>query len=195
MSLFEQILGAVASSQQQGSASELGSILGMAQQLSGNHGVDPAMMQMLMSAVGGHVQSSLQDQQASYGGDHVQNLVNQFSGTSASSQALSAVFGGGEQQVASAISQRTGMDPSLVMSLLPTLVPLVLGMLNQGAPVQGGGGDAMGAAMGALGTLAGGGGGGAASSNPVLNMFLDKNHDGNVDLGDAMGLAAQFLNK
>jgi hypothetical protein len=191
MSLFEQILGAVASSQQQGSASELGSILGMAQQLSGNHGVDPAMMQMLVSAVGGHVQSSLQDQHASYGGDHVQSLVNQFSGTSASSQALSAVFGGGEQQVASAISQRTGMDPSLVMSLLPTLVPLVLGMLNQGAPVQGG--DAMGAAMGALGAVTGGGG--SASSNPVLNMFLDKNHDGNVDLGDAMGLAAQFLNK
>jgi hypothetical protein len=191
MSLFEQILGAVASSQQQGSASELGSILGMAQQLSGNYGVDPAMMQTLMSAVGGHVQSSLQDQQASYGGDHVQSLVNQFSGTSASSQALSAVFGGGEQQVASAISQRTGMDPSLVMSLLPTLVPLVLGMLNQGAPVQGGGGDA----MGALDAMTGGGGGGAASSNPVLNMFLDKNNDGNVDLGDAMGLAAQFLNK
>jgi hypothetical protein len=24
-------------------------------------------------------------------------------------------------------------------------------------------------------------------------MFLDKNHDGNLDLGDAMGVAAQFM--
>jgi Bacterial protein of unknown function (DUF937) len=183
MSLFEQILGAVASSQQQGSASQLGSILGVAQQLSGNHGIDPAMMQTLMSAVGGQVQSSLQNQQSTYGDNHVADLVNQHAGTSPSSDALSAVFGGGEQQVASAVAQRTGIDPNLVMSLLPTLVPLALGMLNQGAP---GGGGAMGAAMG---------GGGAASGNPVLNMFLDKNHDGNVDLGDAMGMAAQFLNK
>lgn len=195
MSLFEQILGAVASSQQQGSASQLGSILGVAQQLSGNHGVDPAMMQMLMSAVGGHVQASLQNQQASYGGDHVSSLVNQYAGTSPSSQALSAVFGGGEQQVASAIAQRTGMDPSLVMSLLPTLVPLVLGMLNQGAPVQGGSGMSSGMGPGMSSGVGSATGGSAADGNPVLNMFLDKNHDGNVDLGDAMGLAAQFLNK
>jgi hypothetical protein len=33
----------------------------------------------------------------------------------------------------------------------------------------------------------------AASGNQLLNMFLDKNNDGNVDLGDAMGLAMQYM--
>jgi hypothetical protein len=33
----------------------------------------------------------------------------------------------------------------------------------------------------------------AAGGNSMLNMFLDKNNDGNVDLGDAMGLAMQYM--
>jgi hypothetical protein len=36
-------------------------------------------------------------------------------------------------------------------------------------------------------------GGASQSGNPLLNMFLDKNHDGQLDMGDAMGLAMQFM--
>jgi hypothetical protein len=181
MSLFDALLGAIANPQQQASMDGLGSMVGAMQQLSGQHGVDPGMMQTVLSMVGGQVRSSLQDQHDTMGADHVTGLVNQFSGMGANAGAVNALFGPQiEQQLAGQIAQHTGMDSNIVMALLPTLVPIALQFLQSGgvqgaAPVQ----------QQQQGN--------AFAGNPLLNAFLDKNHDGGVDMGDAMNMAAQFL--
>jgi hypothetical protein len=175
MDLFDAFMGAVANPQQSASVDQLGSILGTVQQLSGQHGIDPGMMQTVMSMVGGQVQNSLQEQHSTMGADHVQGLLGQFAGGSPSSGAVSALMTPQiQQQLAGAIGQKTGLDPNMLLGLLPMLVPVAMQFLHAGAPTS--------APAGA-----------AAGGNPLLNMFLDKNHDGNLDLGDAMGVAAQFM--
>jgi tetrahydromethanopterin S-methyltransferase subunit F len=172
MGLFDQIMSAVANPQQQGSADQLGSILGMAQQVAGNQGLDSGATQAVMSLLGGHVRSSLQNQ----GNDQAQMMVSQFGGLGNNPSAVNALFPGSmQQQVAESISQRTGLNSGMIMSMLPVLVPLVLNMLKSGAPAQ----QAQ----------------GVQSGNPVLNAFLDADRDGDVDVGDIMGMAGQFLSQ
>jgi hypothetical protein len=185
MSFFDQILSAIEDPQQQASPDQLGSILGAVDQLSGSNGIDPAMMQTVMSLVGGAVQSSLQEQQSTMGPDHVMGLLNQFSGTSHNPNALGAILNSGmQQQVASGISQKTGLDAGLILGLLPVLVPVVLNLINGGSQ-QGGGMGNMGGAMPQQQVSTGG--------NPLLNAFLDSDRSGSVDLGDALNMASQYL--
>jgi hypothetical protein len=173
MSLFDQILSAVGNPQQQASPDQLGGILGMAQQLGNSHGVDSGTTQMIMSTVGNYVRSSLQDKQALMGGDQVQSLVNQYSGLGSNPDAVQAVFSQDQQQqVTSDLSQKTGLNAGTIQAMLPVLVPIVLNLLQSGSNTQN-----------------------AQAGNPVLNTFLDSNQDGNVDLGDLMGMAGQFLNQ
>ncbi|GAP98961.1 hypothetical protein NIES2104_55180 [Leptolyngbya sp. NIES-2104] len=174
MGLFDQIMSAVANPQQQASTNQLGSILGVAQQVAGNQGIDSNTTQTVMSLLGGYVRSSLQNQQASQGSGHVQSLVNQFSGLGSNPQAVSALFpGGAQQQVSENIAQQTGLNAGTIQSMLPVLVPLVLNLLQSGSAQQGG----------------------QSAGNPVLNAFLDADRDGDVDVGDVMGMAGQFLNQ
>jgi hypothetical protein len=185
MSFFDQILSAIEDPQQQASADQLGGILGAVDQLSGSNGIDPAMMQTVMSMVGGAVQSSLQEQNSTMGPEHVMGLLNQFGGSNNPS-ALGAILNPGmQQQVASGVSQRTGLDAGLIMGLLPVLVPIVLNLINGGSSQQGGGIGNMGGAMPQQQASTGG--------NPLLNAFLDSDRSGNVDLGDALNMASQYL--
>ncbi len=165
MSLFDAISSAISNPDQQGSSSQIGSILNtvssMANSQQGGNSAD------LMSAVGSVVRSHLQNQQNEVGTDGVENLVNQFAGSNPSTAAVQAIFGGQAQQAISAIAERTGIDTSQIEAMLPTVLPLVLQLLQSGASNSGG--------------------------NPVLNMFLDSNHDGNVDLGDLMSQAGRFM--
>lgn len=175
MSLFDQIMSAVANPQQQGSTDQIGNILGVAQQVAGNQGLDSGATQAVMSMLGGYVRSSLQNTQAHQGRDQAQMLVNQYAGLGSNPQAVDALFPGAmQQQVAEGIAQRIGLNSGMVQSMLPVLVPLVLNMLRSGAPAQG--------------VQAGGG-------NSVLNAFLDADRDGDVDMGDVMGMAGQYLNQ
>jgi hypothetical protein len=89
-----------------------------------------------------------------------------------------------QQQLASGVSQKTGLDAGLILGLLPVLVPIVLNLINGGSQQQGGG-------MGNTGAMpqqqvsTGG--------NPLLNAFLDSDRSGSVDLGDALNMASQYL--
>jgi hypothetical protein len=182
MSFFDQILTAIADPNQPASADGLGSILGAVQQASSQHGVEPDMMQSVVSLLGGAVQSSLQDQQDAHGSDHVMGLLNQFSGGGSNTGAMNALFSPDmQQQVAGGISQKTGLDASVILGLLPMLLPVVLNLI-QGGGQQGG---AMGGGMTAQSA--------AAAGNPLLNAFLDRDHSGSVDLGDALNMASQYL--
>lgn len=168
MSLFDQILGAVNNPEQQGSMDQLGSIVNMAQQVGGQYGIDPAMTQTVMSMLGNTVQSGLQQHSDANGFDSTQNLVQQLSSSaSVNPNTIAALIPPEiQQQVCEAISQRTGLDAGLIQGMLPSLIPVAMNMLQGGA---------------------------TQSGNPLLNMFLDKNQDGQLDMGDAMGLAMQFM--
>ena len=61
MNLFDETLGAVSNPNQQASVDNLGNLVGMVQQVSGNNGMDGAMTQHVVSMVGSAVQSGLQD--------------------------------------------------------------------------------------------------------------------------------------
>jgi hypothetical protein len=120
-------------------------------------------MQSILSVVGKQVQSSLQTKQATEGSEAVENLVNQFAGTSADSQAVDSLFSPDIQaKVAENASQGTNLDVNTIQQLLPSLVPLLLSFLQSGG-------------------------------NPLLNKFLDVDGDGDVDIADAIKLASRFL--
>jgi hypothetical protein len=173
MSLFDAITSAIANPNQQGSTDQLSNILNTVSAIAGSQS-GTTNSPALMSAVGSVVQSALQNHQAQVGSTGVENLVNQYAGTSANTGAVQAIFGGQEQQAVQAIAQRTGMDANQISAMLPMVLPLVLNLLQSGAHTNA-----------QTGSNAGG--------NPVLNTFLDGDHDGDVDLGDLVAKAGSFL--
>lgn len=171
MGLFDQILSAVNNPEQHANPNQLGSILNTVQQLSGNYGASPDTTQSMLSVVGNYVRGSLQQTQATAGPQQAQALVNQFSGTGPNPQAVQALLGPGlQQQVVQDLIARTGLNAQTVQAMLPVLVPLALNLLQGGANTQN-----------------------PQAGNSVLNAFLDGDRDGDVDLGDALRVAGQFL--
>ncbi|GAA6623032.1 DUF937 domain-containing protein [Scytonema sp. NUACC26] len=174
MGLFDQIINALDNPNQQGNTGQLGDILNTVQQLSGNTGTDSSTMQSALGIVGNYVRSALQEKQNTEGNEAAQEVVNQYSGTSPNTQAVDSLFPPFvQQQVANAVSQRTGLNAGMVQQLLPILVPLVLNLLRSGANSQNP----------------------QAGGNPVLNSFLDSDRDGDVDIMDAMQMAGRYLGR
>ncbi|MDJ0773855.1 MAG: DUF937 domain-containing protein [Mastigocoleus sp. MO_167.B18] len=172
MGLFDQIISAVGNPETQGSIEQIGNIMNTVQQLSGNAGADQSTMQSAMSVVGSFVRSSLQEKRSAEGDEAVQSLVSEHAGTSPSLQAVSSIFSPQmQQQVAEAVSQRTGLDMSAIQGMLPVLVPMVLNLLKTGASSQNP----------------------QQNSNPVLNSFLDADGDGDVDVADMMQMASRYM--
>ncbi|GAB4229310.1 MAG: DUF937 domain-containing protein [Elainellaceae cyanobacterium] len=177
MGLFDQVLGAISNPNQQASNDQLGSILGTVQQATGSQGLDSGSTQAVMSMLGSYVRSSLQQQRQTQGAGRAEAIVNQFGGTSPNQNAVQALFGmNQQQQIAQAISQRTGINSQTILALLPVLVPIVLNFLKTGATKSNVPND-------------------RAGSNSVLNSFLDADGDGDVDIADAMGMAGRYLSQ
>ncbi|MBD2726376.1 DUF937 domain-containing protein [Nostoc sp. FACHB-892] len=174
MGLFDQILGAVANPNQQGSLGQLGGIVNSVQQMSDRTGTNPSTIQSVLSIVGSQVRSALQQKQATDGNQAAQTLVNQYAGTSPNPQAVNSLFSPQiQQQVAQVAAQRTGLDAGIVQQLLPLAVPLVLNFLKSGANVQNP----------------------QAGGNSVLNSFLDADGDGDVDIADAIQMASRHMQR
>lgn len=199
MGLFFDVLSAVNNPNQQASVGQLGSLVNSVQQLSSQTGMDSATTQNVLSAVGQFVQPALQQQGAAMGGQQLSNMVGQIAsagalgglmggdqgGNNPLGGLMGQVAGGGgaamlqgllpasmQQQMAQVVAQKTGLDPTMIQSMLPSLIPVVMNLLNMGA------------------TKPGASGGG----NPLLSAFLDGNHDGSTDLGDVMNFATRFIN-
>lgn len=184
MGLFDQILGAIDSPNQQASPAQLSNILTAAQQLSSSQGVDAGTTQTAMSVVGSFVRSALQEERQTRGADSAEAIVNQYAGTTPNANAVQALFGGNQQnQVIQAVSQRTGIPPQTIQMLLPILVPLVLNLLKTGSSNV----NAPNSTTTPAATT--------GSGNSVLNAFLDADGDGDVDVGDAMRLAGRYMNQ
>ena len=175
MSLFKQILSAIDSPELEANSDGLNSILGMVQQLSSSNSNNANYndLQSAMSIIGNFTRSALQEKRMQGGTNQVQQMVNQFAGTQASPLAVQTLFNNAQiQNMIATISQKTGLNPQTINSLLPVLVPLVLNFLKTGNNPHN-----------------------TQAANPVLNNFLDADGDGDVDIADAMNLASRYLGK
>ena len=171
MGLFDQIASAIDNPGLQANAGQLSGILNTVQQLSNNQGMSSTATETVLSLLGNQVRSALRSQPDS---GQAQNIVDQFSGTGANPAAVNALFPPAQQQqIAQEISQRTGLNASVILSMLPILVPIVLNLLSSGGNARNP----------------------RQSSNSVLNAFLDSDRDGDVDVSDALRLAGQFLSQ
>ena len=174
MSFFNQIVNALDNSDQQASSGQVASMLNTVEQVGNSYGTDPTIVQSALSIVGNHVRSALQEKRNTYGSEQAQDLVNQYSGTYPNPQAVNSLFSSNQLQgVVQAVAQRTGLNAGIVQQMLPILVPLVLNMLQTGAPAQNP----------------------QRGGNPVLNAFLDADGDGDVDIADAMHMAARHMTR
>jgi Bacterial protein of unknown function (DUF937) len=174
MGLLDQLMGAVSNPNQQANPDQLSTIFNAVQQVSSNQGVDPSATQSVLSALGGHVKTALQQQQQTNGAEGVASIVDQLSGTNPNAGALNAIFGGNQQQVIQSVSQQSGVNASTIQAMLPALIPVIMSVLQSGAMTQGGAP-------------------GVSGGNPLLNSFLDGDRDGDTDLGDLMSMAGRFM--
>ncbi len=133
MGLFDKILSAVDNPEQEASADGLGSILDTVQQLASNHETSPTALQSAMSIVGNYTRSALQEKRSTEGEGSVEQIISQFGGTQASTQVVQMLFNTSQMQnMLGEVGNKTGIPESVIQTMLPTLVPLVLNFLKTG---------------------------------------------------------------
>jgi len=196
MGLIFDVLSSINNPQQQGSVDQLSTLLGGVSKLAATQGLDANGTQSLLSNVGGVVRSLLKDKAATTGTGDLENLigqaasdnvlgnlVGQLAGGTGVGNLLGKVLGGNaaleslfpdgvQEQISQTVAQRSGLGPSVIKSLLPALLPIVLGLLKMGSGKHGG----------------------VPTKNGILNAFLDSDRDGDVDLGYAFKFGMRFLN-
>lgn len=169
MGLFFDVLSSINNPDQNGSVGQLENIMGTVQTLAKTQGVDATQMQSVLSAAGGLLGPMLQQQQGNLpGGANLGNLVGQLSGGGAPATALQSLFPPQvQQQLIQGISQQTGVDAGMLQSMLPTLLPAIMGLLNMGGSQAGGANPLLTAVM------SGGGGGDLGEVFQFANRFLN----------------------
>lgn len=114
MGLFDQVINAVNSSNQEGSSGQLANILSTVQQLSNSYGTEPSTVQSVLSVVGNYVRSSLQQKRSIEGNESAQAIVNNYSGTYPNQQAVQSLFSPNQQQqLAQTVAQMTGLNSAI----------------------------------------------------------------------------------
>ncbi|MEB3295059.1 MAG: hypothetical protein VKJ24_18020 [Synechococcales bacterium] len=164
MGLFFDILSSINDPHQQGSLAQLNSVIDNMAQIRDRHYVDDFTMQSLMSALALPIQNALQRRSSS---TVLGSFLNQLA--QSSSGDFSQLFPMDQRQhLIHVLAQRSGIDERLVRSLLPTLVPLALQLLNMGRNPQDGN-----------------------ASNPIVSQFLQSDRP---DLGEVLHFAQRLLN-
>jgi hypothetical protein len=186
MGLFFDVLSAVNNPNQQASIEGLSSMTNAVQQFAGKNGLDASATQSLISAVGGALRPVLQQQATAAGGtSQLAGMMSQFAGKNPLGSMVGQASGGNfdmsalqsmipaemQQQLINGISQKTGMNASMIQGMLPSVLPIVMNFFNMGASAPG-----------------------SRGGNPLLSAFLDSDRDGDTDLGDVMKFAGRFLN-
>jgi phytoene dehydrogenase-like protein len=178
MSLFFDILSSINHTEQRGDIEQLTAVAAQAEQLAAQHNLDASTLQALVTGLGRSMQSTLKTmpQPEPHGmgeivkmGQLSQWLPDQNPPVHSSPQAAAnqAIWTADRQKILiREIAQQTGVTVSLVESMLPSLLGLILGLLN----------------MGTIKSM-------ARVTNPLLNRFRDD--QGN--LGDVLRLSDRFL--
>ncbi len=178
--LGKQIIGSITqqtgvSPEQAGSviSNSLPEILGKLQQNNANG--DSGLLGALL---GGKHDGSILDNLSGYlnGGDH-----------SDGGKILGHVFGEDKSGLESSLSEKTGVDSSIISKILPILMPIIMGYLgkqanNSGVSDNSGLGSILGSVLGGMNQ----GGGNSSLGGSILTSVLDQDGDGQLGLGDAI---------
>lgn len=171
MSLFNQVLNALNDPKEDATPGQMAVLLDTVRQVSNSYGTNPSTVQSILSIVGNHARSALQQKRTSQGQQQAEEVVDRYSGVYPNPQSVNALFSGSQvQAIVQEVANRTGMNAQTIQSMLPILVPLVLNFLKTGSRSQANQGG-----------------------NPVLSAFLDADNDGDVDIADAIALAGRHL--
>ena len=132
----------------------------------------------LMGALGKHDGSILNDLGGLFNGGVDESVMKDGAGI------LSHVLGGSQDNVANALSQKSGMDMASVMKILSVAAPIVMGMLGkeskqQNVTSENGIGDLLGGLLG--------GGASAPKQQSMIESLLDGDGDGSI-LDDVAGM-------
>jgi hypothetical protein len=169
---------------------------GQADQIGARIGADPAQTQQAISVALPALLAGLQREATPGSGlqeaieqDHDGSILDDLNGylngtanlnprATDGDGILGHVFGAQRQDVAQAVSAKSGLDMGTIMQLLPLLAPIVMGMLGKQARAEGdsgGGLGDLGSILGGLGGLAGGmggtGAGGGAGSGGLDDLL------------------------
>lgn len=170
MGLFFEVLSAINNPQQTGSIGQLATVMDGVRQAGGDR-IDPSTMQTVLSTVGGFLRPAMK-QQVGNPITPVGGILESLTGGSLDSGLLSSILTSQLQdQISQAVARKTGIDAATVGSMLPALVPAALSFFKMGEGIPGSG-----------------------APNPILTAFLDRDRDGDTDLGDLFKFAGRFLN-
>ena len=171
MGLFDQVMKAVADPGRQANIGQLTQILGSAKQVAKDNNADSDTMQQAMSVIGGFVRSSLKEKRQTEGPAAAQARLEE--GAANGAAVIPKLFSSGQlSDMIGAVTQKTSLNSNQVQGILPMVLPLVMKFLSTG--------NAKGSAA-------------ATGSNPILTAFLDGDGDGDVDMGDMLGMAGKFM--
>ena len=171
MGLFDQVMKAVADPSRQANIGQLTQILGSAKQVAKENNADADTMQQAMTVIGGFVRSSLKEKRQTEGPAAAQALLEE--GAANGAAVIPKLFNSSQlTEMVSAVTQQTNLNSNQVQGILPMALPLVMKFLSSG--------NAKGGAP-------------ATDTNPILTAFLDGDGDGDVDMGDMLGMASKFM--
>ena len=169
MSLFQAILDSVANPQHAGTNADLGGLANLAQLIPGAG----QNLQPILGAVGQHVQDALNEQQQAGGQAAAQQTVSNLAqGQNVGVPEIQNFLGQDRfNSLVNGVSQNTGMNSQMILTVLPMLIPVVMRLLATGTHQTN-----------------------PQAPNPVLNEFLG-GQNGGAMLGEVFQLASQFMRK
>ncbi len=166
MLLPELIARAVRDPMTQGNPGEMHRLLDLVEALPGRLGTTPAAVRELIADVAHALRDSLRRERERIGADELVGLVRRHSGLEPDPTAVDALLTAERRATLDGeAAADTGLDPAIVAGALPTLVPLVLKLLDTGGPCRPG----------------------VQRPNAVLDAFLGEDA---VDVGEAVRLLA-----
>ena len=171
MGLFDQVMKAVADPNRRASMGQMSQIMTAAKQVAQNNNADSETMQTTMSVIGGFVRDALKQKRQTDGDEAAEALIREGSANGAA--VIPKLFQNNQiNDMVSAVVSKTSLNTNQVQGILPVVLPLVMQFLGSGS--------AKGSATG-------------TGQNPILTAFLDGDGDGDVDMGDMIGMAGKFM--
>jgi uncharacterized protein YidB (DUF937 family) len=178
MNLFDAVL---ASLNDPSRATQMSDLEG----LSSAFGGGGSSTNQIASLIGGFLKPMLREQQAVAGPEGVDSLLQQIKQNAGSPDRLRQVLGADRMdQMVGRAEQKTGLDSSVILRLLPVVLPAIIALLQSGRPAA-----APTAPVGTAGATTPG------QTNPILSQFLDSDGDGDVDMEDVVRMTSVFLRK
>ena len=198
MNFFDVLVSSIQDPQSATQKSDLEGLLGAL--LGGAPGAAPAQARQIPSGaaeglagtIGSALKPALREAGQQGGIEGIDALLGSLKQNANSPQALERTLGRERMdQMVTQAQQKSGLPVDSIMSMLPVIIPALVGLLQSGARAGAtpSGPSAPSARTGATADdpFA------ALASNPLLKGFLDSDGDGDVDMQDLVRLGSKFL--